>query len=76
MTALGNPVGGFQVSSNAEFPADDNVVGGTVPGAGNVIANNGAGVLINGADAAGNRIVGNSSTTTRASASTSVARGP
>jgi hypothetical protein len=59
---LGNGLDGVQVAG-----ADDNTVGGTVGGAGNRIANNGAagvGVIDNGAfgpeGAAGNRVLGNS----------------
>jgi hypothetical protein len=59
---LGNGLEGVEIAG-----ADDNTVGGTVAGAGNRIANNGAAgvsVIVNGAfgpeGAAGNRVLGNS----------------
>ncbi len=60
VTALGNTAVGVQLNGVTEFPAFNNTVGGTDAGAGNVIANNGTGVLLNGTAAAGNRILGNS----------------
>ena len=59
VTPLGNVAVGVQINGSVGFPADLNTIGGTAAGAGNIIARNGVGVLVNGNAATGNRILGN-----------------
>ncbi|CAN5754594.1 hypothetical protein BH23PLA1_BH23PLA1_19060 [soil metagenome] len=54
-TGFGNLGAGVRISSSA-----GNTIGGTEPGAGNVIARNGAGVVIEGPESVGNSILTNS----------------
>src|SRR5207237_6784640 len=61
---LGNAQNGVYIASTYQvsvgLPTSGNVIGGTAPGAGNVISGNGlSGVLIDGAQAMGNFVQGN-----------------
>jgi hypothetical protein len=60
---LGNAQNGVFMSSNYQaigLPTSGNVIGGTAPGAGNVISGNGlSGVLVDGAQVTGNFVQGN-----------------
>ncbi len=62
--ALGNASFGVSISSNGEGEEEegtaDNIIGGTAPGAGNVIAYNSKGVVVTGVISTGDSILGNS----------------
>ncbi len=61
--ALGNAVYGVSIVSNGQGEGadttDNNSIGGTAPGAGNVIANNSKGVVVTGFGSTGDSILGN-----------------
>jgi len=61
VTAVPNATGVWVMSPNAPaLPAQNNLIGGTVAGGGNVIASNsGAGVIVSGTTARGDGILGN-----------------
>jgi CSLREA domain-containing protein len=61
VTPLPNAAGVWLTSINAGPPAQKNLIGGIVPGSGNLIArNSGAGVVVKGTTATENGILGNS----------------